>query len=275
MTQIELSTSSQILGQWIDLTIVAPEAPKRHFGPHTPAGSVPASRALADEGAPTPALMAPPRVCYLLHGTTGNHRTWTQRMVLHGLANRHHVAFVCMSAGRSFYLNWQRQLAWTDFLTEELPLLVADHIRVDTTAGSALIAGLSAGGYGAFRAALAHPENYLAAGSFSGVLDIASEFNRPRRHELYRGAFASADVTGTDADLFALAEALVSSGRRAPRLWAACGSSDHVLEQSRTFRDWANEIGLELTYAEWEGGHEWAFWDPALRAFLDWALPVP
>lgn len=275
MTQIELSTSSAVLGQWIDLTIVAPEAPARDFGPHPSAASRSAAAALDAAAPATGEPAAPPRVCYLLHGTSGNHKTFTQRMVLHTLATRYNLAFVCPSAGRSFYLNWETQLPWSDFLTEELPLLVSDHLRVETTPGSALIAGLSAGGYGAFRAALIRPDLYAAAGSLSGVLDIASEYNRPRRSELYRGAFVTDDIAGTDVDLMALAEASAKRGARTPRLWAACGTRDHVLPQSRAFRDQAQRVGLDLDYHESDGDHDWQFWDPALRAFLAWALERP
>ncbi|MDU0967467.1 MAG: alpha/beta hydrolase-fold protein [Actinomycetaceae bacterium] len=275
MATLEIATRSELLGQDIDVTVVTPAAPAPGYPAPAPAASRSAAEAVA---APSPAPHtppAPPRPCYLLHGTSQNHRAWPTHVDLARLATRYHLAFVCMSAGRSFFLNWDRGLPWTDFITAELPDLVAADVRLDLTPGAALIAGLSAGGYGAFHAALTRPDLYAAAGSFSGVLDIASAYNRPRRVELYRGAFATDEVAGTDADLMALASAHAVAGTALPRLWAACGSSDHVLPQSHAFRDHATALGLPLTYVEWEGDHEWVFWVPALEEFLAWALSDP
>lgn len=270
MARLTISTRSQLLGQSIDFTVVMPDGPSRSFSAAPSAASLKAEEATGSSRKVVGERADAPRVCYLLHGTSGNHRTWGDHVVLHREASRRHLAFVSMSAGRSFYLNWDAGLPWSDFLAFELPELVADCVRVDTTPGSAIIAGLSAGGYGAFHAALTHPQLYAAAGSLSGVLDIASAYNRPRRAELYRGAFVTDNIAGSDVDLLALLRAGSAGGTLLPKLWAACGSSDHVLPQSRRFLEVAAECGVDLTYREWEGDHDWEFWTPAAAEFFAW-----
>lgn len=269
MAELVLAVPSRALGRQVEVTVVLPDPPEADLPRVAPAGSRPA------EGVPAAApsdecLSAAPRVCYLLHGITGNHRTWVQNVALWRAANRLNMAFVCPSLERSFGLNWASGYAWDEFLTHELPGLISRYVRCDFTPGSAAIAGISMGGYAAYHAALTHPTQYAAAGSFSGVLDIASDYNRPRRWELYRGAFAVEDVSGTDVDLLALLRARVEAGVGLPRLWVTCGSDDHVFAQSVRFRDVAGSLNAAVSYRQRPGDHDWTFWSPAWEDFCNW-----
>jgi len=67
-----------------------------------------------------------------------------------------------------------------------LPRYLADVFDLCTPEEDTFIAGVSMGGYGAFKAALLHPELFCAAASFSGFLSL--EFlranpNDPRKDE--------------------------------------------------------------------------------------------
>ena len=42
---------------------------------------------------------------------------------------------------------------------------------------------------------------------------------------------------------------------------------------NRDFRDFLNENGVDLTYAEGPGKHDWVFWDTYIKKVLDW-LPL-
>lgn len=229
-----------------------------------------AAEAIQSAPASPPPRFPLPAACFLLHGNSGNRSSWPNHMDLEALASEYNLAFICPSLGRSFGLNWVHGLPWSDFWVEELPLLIGEHLRVDTSPSRALAAGFSAGGYAAFHGALTRPGRFRAAGSFSGVLDMASTRNRTRRQELYDNAFATAEIAGTDADLMALAQAVSASGTQATPLWAACGSEDPLLEQNRVFRDHAHQLHYPLEYQEWEGTHSWPFWTEALRRFLSW-----
>ena len=77
------------------------------------------------------------------------------------------------SVGRSFYIDQPNGQHYFTYLTEELPRYLTDVFGLAPRREDTLIAGNSMGGYGAFKAALLHPERYSAAASFSGVLSLA------------------------------------------------------------------------------------------------------
>ena len=58
-----------------------------------------------------------------------------------------------------------------------------------------------------------------------------------------------------------------------PKLYQCCGTEDFIYESNITFRDYARSLGVELTYEEGPGVHNFDFWDPYIRRILDW-LPL-
>ena len=52
-----------------------------------------------------------------------------------------------------------------------------------------------------------------------------------------------------------------------------CGKQDSLLGQNREFRDFLVSEGVPVAYEEWDGGHEWDFWNASVRKLLDW-LPL-
>ena len=59
------------------------------------------------------------------------------------------------------------------------------------------------------------------------------------------------------------------------QFFAACGTEDRLLKQNRRFRDSAEEIGLDLTYREGPGGHDYVFWNEWLPVGLDHLRGTP
>jgi S-formylglutathione hydrolase FrmB len=82
-----------------------------------------------------------------------------------------------------------------------------------------------------------------------------------------------ADIRGTEHDLMHLAHEAGRDPGRYPPLWAWCGTDDFLLTGNRLFRRRAEQAGLDLTYDEGPGGHEWACWDREIQRVLDW-LPL-
>jgi len=135
-------------------------------------------------------------------------------------------------------------------------------------------AGISMGGYGALRLGLSHPDRYAAVASISGVTDILARRNAG---STVQGRSATMDAIlgaalaqpDTNADLFTLASALASSEQR-PKIYQCCGTEDFLYEENVKFRDHAKELGLDLTYDETPGSHEWGFWDSKIEPVLAW-----
>ena len=88
---------------------------------------------------------------------------------------------------------------WT-FVSDELPQIARSFFHLSDKREDNFVAGLSMGGYGAFKLALNHPDRFAAAASLSGALDIRSRTlaDAGRKFDLILGG---KDPQGTSADL--------------------------------------------------------------------------
>jgi putative tributyrin esterase len=213
----------------------------------------------------------------LLHGLSDDHATWSRRTSVERYAEARGIAVVMPAGGRGFYVDNAEGPRWGAFIAEEVPAVARAFFPLSDRREDTYIAGLSMGGYGALRIALAHPDRFAAAGSFSGGLDMSrrpTQLDPSWARELAR-VFGDLDaLPGSANDVFELAIRLNPADRRRLRLFQCCGTEDFLYDGNVRFRDHARSLGLDLTYEEGPGTHEWGYWDAAVRRFLDW-LPAP
>ncbi len=183
------------------------------------------------------------------------------------------AASYCVAAGR-----------YDDYVAHDVVRHVDGRYRTIARRDGRAIAGLSMGGYGAVTLALRHPELFAAAASHSGIL--APLTITPR------GASTPGETASTDA-LRAFYGALYPTmvpafgatvadwrardpGRLLTRaatrvaLFIDVGADDPWVAQSRAFRAAAERAGARVAYAEWPGGHTWAYWRAHVPASLAW-----
>jgi len=165
---------------------------------------------------------------------------------------------------------------WT-FISEELPMLARSFFPLAPQRESNFVAGLSMGGYGAFKWALSHPERFAAAASLSGPLDLVSRLNAPqdpeRLAERQRIFGDLKTLEGSANDLYALARAVVSSGSIPPQSYPCCGTEDALQANNVGAKTYFQSLGLALTYEQGPGAHEWGYWDEQIQRVLAW-LPL-
>jgi S-formylglutathione hydrolase FrmB len=213
----------------------------------------------------------PPPVLYLLHGLSDDDSIWLRRTSIERYAAPLGLAVVMPQVHRSFYADQVHGGRYWTFLSEELPELVARFFQVSQAPEDTFVAGLSMGGYGAFKWALRRPGAFAAAASLSGVLDLARLQADGDRPELMHLAFGNRTVNGTDDDLLHLLDVADPAGL--PRLYLCCGLDDELLDGNRRFVERARARGLDLAVDLDPGEHEWGYWDVHIRDVLDW-LPL-
>ena len=134
------------------------------------------------------------------------------------------------------------------------------------------VAGLSMGGYGAFKIAINLPERYAAGASLSGALDIQSAWMR--NADFFPEIF-NEHIDCPPDNVFSSVEQLV--GQTPPALWPKlfqfCGTEDFLYEDNRKFQAFAKEKGLPVDSSESAGGHTWDVWDAQIQNVLVW-LPL-
>jgi putative tributyrin esterase len=217
----------------------------------------------------------------LLHGLSDDHTIWMRRTSIERYAAERNLAVVMPAAGRSYYQDMASGAAYWTFISEELPQIMRGFFPLSSAREHNFVAGLSMGGYGALRLALAFPERYAAAASLSGALDVARRAREAGRKnarvslaEMQAIFGPELQVEGTSVDLFHLAQQVATSGAPRPQLHLACGTDDGLLAESRAFRKHLQLLKWEPTYHEGPGAHEWSVWDADIQRVLQW-LPIP
>jgi S-formylglutathione hydrolase FrmB len=220
------------------------------------------------------------RTLYLLHGHSDDHTAWMRWSSIEKYADGLNLAVVMPAVHLSFYNDMAYGPAYWQFISEEVPSLVRDMFSLSPKREDNFVAGLSMGGYGAFKMALTHPERYAAAASLSGAVDINEVVSVRKSDPLnkvwlveMRNVFGDlSKVPGSKHDLFALAKK-VAKGPLKPRLFQCCGTEDDLHPQNVRFRDAVRKLPLDLTYEEGPGEHNWAYWDNMIQRALAWMLP--
>ncbi len=216
---------------------------------------------------------------YLLHGAYGDCADWSGLTSIQRYAQDRKVAVVMPSAENGFYQDMFRGPAWLTYLGEELPELMCRLFPLSPRREDTFTAGLSMGGYGAWRLALTYPRRFAAAASLSGALDLKGILEDIQKGVL-DGPFPWSDIF---ADPAAGAEGeaellnLIRRDRRAgwplPALFQSCGTEDFTYPANRAVHRRLTEAEVAHTYEEHPGIHDWNYWDEHIQRALDW-LPL-
>jgi S-formylglutathione hydrolase FrmB len=211
------------------------------------------------------------KVLYLLHGLSDDGSAWQRFTTVETLAKMYGLVVVMPSVGRSFYIDLPNGQQYFTYLMEELPQYLSDVFNLTPGRENTLIAGLSMGGYGAFKAALQHPGRFYAAASFSGFLSMKymkANPDDPRTKE-FSAVFGDLNnLSGGEHDPAQWLADAVKRKANLPRLFMACGRQDELYPLNQLFLADCAALGVPVDFHEEDGGHEWLFWDAQLRRFL-------
>lgn len=213
---------------------------------------------------------------YLLHGMSDDHTIWQRRTSIERYASAFNLAVVMPAVQRSFYTDMAVGYPFWTFISEELPALARSFFPLSDKREENYVAGLSMGGYGAFKLGLSCPERFYAAASLSGAVDIVQlvQSDDLSWHDDAQAVFGDLDdLQGSPNDLFFLAEQLAQSDGAKPRLFQCCGTEDFLYEGNLNFKELAESLEFDLTYDEEPAAHEWSYWDRQIQKVLEW-LPL-
>lgn len=209
---------------------------------------------------------------YLFHGLSDDHTIWMRRTSIERYASELGIAVIMPSVHRSFYEDMATGMNFWTFVSEELPAIARSFFPLSDKREDNFVAGLSMGGFGAFKLALNYPEKYAAAASLSGALIAKNVFVRfPLDANLIYNSCES--IKGSDSDLLAVAERLAKSNQPKPLLYQICGTEDFLYKDNKEFQLFVESLDLPLKYVEAPGGHSWTFWDEHIQHVLRW-LPI-
>ncbi|MGY4105236.1 alpha/beta hydrolase [Ignavigranum ruoffiae] len=220
-------------------------------------------------------IKPPYPVLYLLHGLSGNEDSFIRFTSLERYARDLPLVIVMPTTDRLFYVNNEAGYNYGDYITQELPALMADTFNIKQDRESTFIAGASMGGYGALNAAFKYPEKYGYVAGLSSLIDIQARYQMgpdPQSPADFHLLFGQESPAGTDKDITHLIDQAIQKGQKLPQVWLACGLQDGLISQNRAFKhQYQDQLTLQLIEAE--GGHDWLFWDQYVQELLTW-LPL-
>lgn len=213
------------------------------------------------------------KTLYLLHGFSDDDTIWTRRTSIERYVAELGLAVVMPNVHQSFYTDMEYGNKYWTFLTEELPAIARSFFPLSDEREDNYVAGLSMGGYGAFKWALRHPDRFAAAGSLSGALDMANHIKDPAAPHMkpyFHLIYGEKDIKGTDEDLLHLVAERKDTSLAKPLLYQCCGTEDFLYQDNVAFREACEAVDYPLTYIEGPGSHEWGYWDTHIQSFLQW-----
>lgn len=259
MALIECKFYSDVLGLSTSMTVILPQQTTTQIGMNN-----------VSRGKLHPTL-------YLLHGLSDDDSIWLRRTSIERYVAEMGIAVVMPQVHRSFYTDMAEGGQYWTFISEELPALARSFFPLSAKREDNFVAGLSMGGYGAMKLGLRKPEDWAAAASLSGALDMASHIKKmedeSQRNKEFAQIFGQQDIDGTAEDLLHLLKEVDRSKGPKPLLYQCCGTEDFLYEDNLTFRDACGKTKLSLTYEEGPGEHEWGYWDTKIQDVLKW-LPL-
>jgi len=158
--------------------------------------------------------------------------------------------------GSAYFSHHQKK--FDQWIVNDVPLAIRENIPEATTDTDCplCIGGLSMGGYGALMLGARFPEKFQAISGHSSItkLEQMTQFVEEPLEEYSKYS-----------DLPDVITAMKKNKDRLPALRFDCGVSDNLIEPNRLLHRQLNDLEIEHTYQEFEGGHEWSYWQEQVK----------
>lgn len=260
MALLHVNFFSEVLKMCMEMDVILPQKTKGLIGME--------SKAIDDKY----------KTVYLLHGLSDDQTIWQRRTSIERYASELGIAVVMPTTHRAFYTDTAYGLKYWTFVSKELPEICREFFpKMSEKKEDNLVAGLSMGGYGAWKMALG-TDLFGAGASLSGALDIVWLCQDKKESAVLgaaeaKGIFGEFDqLEGSDNDLSALLRKRVEQKKELPRLYGWCGTEHNLYPMNKKIWKEAQNWGYDLTWEESAGDHQWKYWDEKIQDVLKWWL---
>ncbi|MEM9722441.1 MAG: alpha/beta hydrolase-fold protein [Bacteroidota bacterium] len=197
----------------------------------------------------------------LLHGVYGSAWIWALKGGAHHTArrlisgNEIQPAIIAMPSdglwgdGSAYFSH--HGYHFDRWIVEDVPLAIRENIPAAGSTSPICIGGLSMGGYGALMLGARFPQVFSAISGHSSITQL---------HQMTQFVEESLEAYEREAELPNVIEAMVLNADQLPAIRFDCGVSDPLIEPNRILHKQLQEKGIQHQYQEFEGGHEWPYW---------------
>ncbi len=220
---------------------------------------------------PDPGLLTELPLVILLHGVYGSHWAWTMNGGAHRTASR----LITEGSIRPMALVMPSDGLWGDgsaycrhpdrdyerWIAEDVPFAARELLPAPLRERSPLfISGLSMGGFGALRIGAKYGRSL-----FSGISGHSSITHFDQMAMFVEEPLESFGIAEEDRSVL---ETVLRNRDALPPLRFDCGTSDPLIEFNRELHAGLDAAGIEHIYEEFDGGHEWAYWETHIAETL-------
>lgn len=207
----------------------------------------------------------------LLHGVYGSSWSWSQQGGVHMTARQ------LISAGTicPMVIAMPSDGLWGDgsgyvphgtsnfekWIVDDVPSAVMEHVECVRPTSKIFIGGLSMGGFGALQLGLKYASKFTAISAHSAITDSAQ-----------MAQFVEESLTNyrqqdnLENSIIGIVKKYASISL--PKIRFDCGANDTLLEPNRKLHKSLDQMGVPHSYEEFEGGHEWTYWQEHIKDSL-------
>ncbi|MGI8469736.1 MAG: alpha/beta hydrolase [Pyrinomonadaceae bacterium] len=215
-------------------------------------------------------------VLYLLHGLFGRFDNWLTNTKIIEYAADFPAVIVCAEGGDNWYTDGKH--FYESYFFDELFPAVENSFNIRKAKESRAIAGLSMGGYGAFKFAFRRPEMFCLAASMSGAFHAAEIYGDDVWKELQTSileVFSGDEKIRTRDDLFQIVENFPAEQiSTLPFFYFDCGTEDEFLPVNIALAEVFRRRGIPHKFQTLPGRHDWGYWDCQIKQFLQFAAGI-
>lgn len=197
----------------------------------------------------------------LLHGVYGSAWIWAmkggaaqtaQKMMESGAIK---AAIIAMPSdglwgdGSAYYTH--HDYHFDQWIVNDVPLAIRENISEAAENTTLCIGGLSMGGYGALMLGTRFSKQFRAISGHSSITQLS---------QMAQFVEEPLEAYTAYADLPNVIDAVKLNKDQMPALRFDCGVSDDLIDANRLLHQQLNELEVAHTYQEFEGGHEWSYW---------------
>jgi len=199
-------------------------------------------------------------VVYLLHGHSGNYRSWLKDVPsIQKAADEFGMIIVCPDGGfNSWYINSpvDTSVKYDTYITKELiPYIDSNYVTI-TDRKARAISGYSMGGHGALYLAIKHPDLFANVGSICGGVDLRPF---PNNWQL-KNILGDLQTNTANWDNYSVINMVDVLSKGQLNMMIDCGVDDFFLKVNRQLHEKLVTMKIPHEYIERDGGHTRNYW---------------
>ncbi|MCF0142965.1 MAG: hypothetical protein HUJ75_06270 [Parasporobacterium sp.] len=216
----------------------------------------------------------PLKTIFLLHGVRDNGEAWISQTSVMRYADDYGVALVCPTVDNSFYVNNIRGERYYDFFVNEVISFVRGIFPLSDKREDNYICGVSMGGYGTFNTIFNRPDLFCKAAVMTSVVDVSysSRIINALGVHLDQTLGPWKELKGSQFDLRTVIDNYEGDKALIPPVLMIDSDRDYLRKTNLEFLEYYKNLGYPVEFRDYEGVHDWQFWDDHIKECMEFLL---